>query len=693
MYYKKKINFESLLGQPDLADAAKKVEDDVKVDVAKKETPDLPVPMELNPIDADQAIEIANNHPTEKEIDGLTTYEQVLQVASDIDNNNIKAVKDYEQGNMFASIAKMPNPIDAYDSIKETEKYFDLKSNITLSKEDIESHPDEARNIIASELQAIQNKANNSSNGTWATIKEDCENIRTLIKKALDFITSKQPDLNEAIDNINKGRLVNYEVELAPITEYVGNLRHFLTPYKGKGSLIELTELLKMIMIEQSPYLTSSDNKIIKDIANNESGSLQKIINYVSNAINTDPLNVKLKVKAANNPLIEDYAIYGRLTGTTGVEVLTRTLEHKKLPLSDKNKYTKYLINTSEIDTESYKDDLILALRNFETKFKNLFVIYIKKYEEIEKNLKPILMEGEVETVPEKSDLLLQALRIARFFYIELVKDRIIDKLNAYIGLIELCKLAFTQKEKINTEDSIANIDIEEISTLEESIDVINGVLNNVGFTDGYYNELRTNANMNDVDINVGDGHRLASLITYKDGLYVKDTIFNILVTINNSHNEEKQPYKYLPFGPYIKYYEKPTADETDENKTVTEDKLIGLTLPNGLSGWNIQLITNSICGDGTSCLVNHEPKTLSNMDVQTNIIMTKTSAFRVLDNYRKNISELSGSINGIIKQAINTTSDYPDLLQYRVKQIADLLRDYEEAVNFLVTKTLQGGK
>ena len=685
MYVRTRLNFESYLQKPDLKDATKKVEDDIAVDVAKKEEPDLPVPMELNPIDADQAVEIANNHPTEDDIDELTSYEQVLEVASDIDKNNIQAAKNDEQGNIFINIAKMPNPLDAYDSIKETEKYFNTKTNLSLSKEDIENNPEEVRNIIASELQAIQHKANNANNGTWATIKEDCNKIRTLIDKAIKFIESKQNDLAEAIHNIETGRLTSHEVELSSITEYVGNLRHFLTPYKGKGSLIELIEILKMIMIEQSPYLTSSDNKIIKDIANNESGALQKAVNYVSNAINTDPLNVKLKVKAANNPYIQDYAIYGRLTGTTGVEILTRTLEHKKLALDEKNKYPRYIINASEIDVESLKDDLILVLRNFETKFKNLFYVYIKKYEEIEKVLKPIMVENEVETVADKSELMLQALKITRFYFIELVKARVIDKLNAFIGLIELTKLAFTQKAKLNTEDIVGISGEYDVMDLARSIDAkemvaeINTILNSVNGLSVEYDSFKTSEL--ETEVEVDDDNRLSQMVVYKDGQYVKDSVYNLLAILHNHMVEQTMIYKQLPFGPFNKYREDGVEGE------LLAVNFLGKSGDDYKIGFTIKVLNE----DGTTTIKQVVSK-MSTMDLPTVVSIKGRETYSIVEKYKRNLKELAPVINGVLTTVMLTDRvDIPDL-ELRIKQIADLLRDYEKAVQFYITKTL-GGK
>ena len=53
----------------------------------ENEVTEVPSEVTLNPIEADQAIEIANNNPTTSELDSSTSYDNVNKIASDIDDN------------------------------------------------------------------------------------------------------------------------------------------------------------------------------------------------------------------------------------------------------------------------------------------------------------------------------------------------------------------------------------------------------------------------------------------------------------------------------------------------------------------------------------------------------------------------------------------------------------------------------
>ena len=55
----------------------------------------------LNPIEQDQAIEIANNHPTPDELDGYTNYEKIIKLSDHIEDNSIENEEKVAVGAML----------------------------------------------------------------------------------------------------------------------------------------------------------------------------------------------------------------------------------------------------------------------------------------------------------------------------------------------------------------------------------------------------------------------------------------------------------------------------------------------------------------------------------------------------------------------------------------------------------------
>ena len=60
--------------------------------------------------------------------------------------------------------------------------------------------------------------------------------------------------------------------------------------------------------------------------------------------------------------------------------------------------------------------------------------------------MKPLIMPGASLEDSAKYEEASKTLSLIRFFYIEFVKDRLVDKINAYQSLIDLSSRIFKQK-------------------------------------------------------------------------------------------------------------------------------------------------------------------------------------------------------------------------------------------------------
>ena len=109
------------------------------------------------------------------------------------------------------------------------------------------------------------------------------------------------------------------------------------------------------------------------------------------------------------------------------------------------------------------------ALANFETRFKNLFILYKKKYEILEEIVKPLAYDLVSEQDQTKIEELTEVLNLIRYYYIGFVKNRIVDKVNAYNGLLDTIVLTFDPKEDSTTEVTVEEPAKEEPSKSEDS--------------------------------------------------------------------------------------------------------------------------------------------------------------------------------------------------------------------------------
>ena len=277
----------------------------------------------------------------------------------------------------------------------------------------------------------------------WSTIKEDCKNISLLIDTLIKTIISKKEVVDGLIPRIENGEIVNREYDLSVNLNFIGSLRYFVKRKENKGDLVDLIAILKDIVNEQSPKLTSEDNTIFKAISVNKPGSLLEADNYIRNSISTDALNIKLLGYAKRNPNTQAVMLYSRVTGTNSLEAL---IAGRKSSIAVTEQYNDFLLETEGLDIKSFKEDIVETLTKFPIKFNNHFLLFKKKYEAIEQSMKPLIMPGASLEDSAKYEEASKTLSLIRFFYIEFVKDRLVDKINAYQSLIDLSSRIFKQK-------------------------------------------------------------------------------------------------------------------------------------------------------------------------------------------------------------------------------------------------------
>lgn len=400
---------------------------------------ELPEDIEgINPIEEDQAVEIVNLHPTTKDLTDLTVEEKVLAIASDIEDNN----QTVEDGKDVTDIFReLDSGITLEDSMRRNMEAYEILAMkpVDLSKDDLNANPLASREILLNEQQIVKNKANEN---TWGTIKEDCINIAKLIEASLETITSKKETLAKAVNAIDNGEIINNSLDLTTMLPTIGSLRYFLNPLDNNGPLVDLINILKNITDLASPKLSTADDTILKGIAINKDESITKAIEHIKNAMSTDALNVYLQNLVRNKPQAAVFSLYSRVTGGSIIEVLK---QDKGMVIEDvTDSYKDFLINTANIDLESFKKELKDHLVNFEVKFKNLFLLHKSKYENLDKILTPLVMpNGLNQTEYERIN---STLNLVRLYYIELVKNRIIDKLNAYYALLDISIRLFKVK-------------------------------------------------------------------------------------------------------------------------------------------------------------------------------------------------------------------------------------------------------
>ena len=391
------------------------------------DVPEVPDDIQsVNPIEEDQAIEIANRHPTTKEITNLTADEKVIALASDIDENTLDS-------NKVDAIAKTLDMLPGDSTLSEIievnkEAYEVLKvTPIEVSESDIANHPLQATEIYLNEKQVLNNKANEQ---TWGTIKEDCNNIAKLIDAALESIKAKEELKGKSIENIKNGEVTNSSYDFTYALPTIGALRYFLNPMENNGPLVDFINLLEDIANTPSPKIDSRDLNLIKNIDLLDTDSFNKVTDHIRTSIASDPLNVLIQTKVKNKPNTAIFTLFSRLTGGTVVEVLR---ESTREDVTVTENYKEFVINTSNVDMDGLKNNLIDAIGNFETKFKNTFLLLKTNYSNLAETLQPLVMPNS-----NTNSRTTETLAAIRYYYIELVKNRIVDKLNAYQMLLEI---------------------------------------------------------------------------------------------------------------------------------------------------------------------------------------------------------------------------------------------------------------
>ena len=402
---------------------------------------ELPEELEsLNPIEADQAIEISNNHPSVADTDNYTNYEKIMKISKAIDDTSLDTEDKIDIGDTVGRFNPDEDPISmVHESLQWAYKELGLDA-INISLEDIDNDLASGIHILKNEQQVIKKMANET---IWSTIKEDCKNISLLIDTLIKTIISKKEVVDGLIARIENGEIVNREYDLSVNLNFIGSLRYFVKRKENKGDLVDLIAILKDIVNEQSPKLTSEDNTIFKAISVNKPGSLLEADNYIRNSISTDALNIKLLGYAKRNPNTQAVMLYSRVTGTNSLEAL---IAGRKSSIAVTEQYQDFLLETEGLDIKSFKEDIIETLTKFPIKFNNHFLLFKKKYEAIEQSMKPLIMPGASLEDSAKYEEASKTLSLIRFFYIEFVKDRLVDKINAYQSLIDLSSRIFKQK-------------------------------------------------------------------------------------------------------------------------------------------------------------------------------------------------------------------------------------------------------
>lgn len=424
----------------------------------ENEVTEVPSEVTLNPIEADQAIEIANNNPTTSELDSSTSYDNVNKIASDIDDNFLtideiqsatKSIKAAIGQDEDLPVRIMRNT----EALKIAYSKLGIKP-LSISREDIENNPAEVLKVLEDETQGIQSKANND---TWATVKEDCANIVKLIDASVDAIAKRASDKDRALELLKSGKLNKHSVDLTNVLEYVGSLRYFLT--KEDNSLFNLASIMSDLLSIDSPKLTSTDNTILAGINKLDPESIKAAREHILSAIEADPLNAKLKSLVAIRTELPDYPLYGKLTGLNKIKVMSNNT-CKEVTVDN----TEVTFNITDDNTakEAFVEGANEALANFETRFKNLFILYKKKYEILEEIVKPLAYDLVSEQDQTKIEELTEVLNLIRYYYIGFVKNRIVDKVNAYNGLLDTIVLTFDPKEDNSTEANVTEEPVKE---------------------------------------------------------------------------------------------------------------------------------------------------------------------------------------------------------------------------------------
>ena len=428
------LNHEDL--EKKLEDANEAAENEMLETKAPEEVPeDIE---SLNPIEQDQAIEIANNHPTPDELDGYTNYEKIIKLSDHIEDNSIENEEKVAVGAMLGQFNLDVDPMQVvHEAMSVAYSRLGYRP-LGISIEDITYDPMSGANILKSEQQLLRKTANNT---IWSTIKEDCHSIIELIDTINKTIVSKKETISSVLEKIRDGEVLNREQDLTQNLNFVGSLRYFIGKKDGRGDMNELFHVLQEITNEQSPKLGTEDNSVFKAISANKTNSLLDAVNHIRHSMKMDYLNLRLIEHARRNPDNAPYEFYSRVTGKHNIDVLMPN--GTKQIVEVKDDYNEFLFTTDGIDMGAFRTDLEDTISKFPIRFNNHFLIFKKKYEAIEEAIKPLVMPGDSLEDNVRYEEISKTLSLIRYYYIELVKDRLIDKLNAFHALLELSNRIF----------------------------------------------------------------------------------------------------------------------------------------------------------------------------------------------------------------------------------------------------------
>lgn len=630
-----------------LTDALDSTKEENELIEADNELPNLPKNMELNPIDADQAIEIANNVPTNDKLVGNTTLDEINDLKEEIDNNSNH---QEEADDVINTLVETTNRESlTSNDLKRMRNILNLtysKLNIkpiTISNESIEENPTEAADVIMSEVDVIQGKANIR---TWATVKEDTSSIIQLLDKSIELIESKNADRRAAMENLEYGKLRSNDYNIGKLNSLIGSLRYFIFDNKldeNKGTLCDLIDILKLILDEPSPKLTNDDTAVIAKIFSPNEDGLTAIVQHINNAIATDPINIQLQTRAKVNPNNTDYTLYSKLTGKDKIEVFTNGVRQTIKVESDIDTFN---IDTKNTDIELFKDTIYNTLNNFATKFKNIFTLYKTKYEIIEKVFKSLTMEAVNEMDPDKKTKLQEALALVRFYYIEFVSNRITDKVNAYIGLINLSNILFSSTV-------ISNEEIAVLFNKEESKLFMLSLLFDKPNTALLENALSMISN------NLVGGMTLKIDSKYYPMFINRPDVF-IVNNVINMLKEVKGEDKFIPLDPlqFTKYLPKDKLDNIVSIDML--DRMDGIVCIANYSNFDLENVIQF---------------TLNELDRPDTRVFTKEEILDLVRNIRETHRSLKEYINGYIES--ERFNDKLLVDNDRIDHIIDIIQGY----------------
>lgn len=423
-----KVNIESAESDVSLDEAYARASKEVEVSGAVEPTEDTDV-SSVNPIEADQAIEIANSPKTTVDDIASVGYQGVLDAKEVIEENTVDVNNKLE---LLNKVATSEDVHVTAESMKMLYSIYNIQP-INISKEDIDNNPEAVGNILANEQQVIQAKANEQ---VWSTITEDIDSIIKLIDSGLESIKALDGLKNDILVGLDDIKVLPMEqYDLTSMLDIIGGYRYITAKHNDLGMLDNLLVHLGHMLTTRTPKLTNEDNKVILDLNGNKPDALDNAINYVKSAIETDAMNVYLRQASKTKGNIEDYNCIVSMSGKDNIKVLS---DGNVTNVGVGEQYSSFLYNPGSVNLDLLKSSLKETIENTEPIYGGIFInIYKKKYEVLKDSLKPLSVIAE----QQHNVKLKEALNLIRFYYIDFVKDRIVDRVNAYHSYLKICKL------------------------------------------------------------------------------------------------------------------------------------------------------------------------------------------------------------------------------------------------------------